>query len=133
MAWERSFEKRIVKIREKELNYLKLNYVIEVLLFKFPLSTFADEAFGNRVSGILFGLWYRSAKLTLVKKCVYRNGLPIIVTLVSFWHFAIVRQQTLTPSIAFTSILGDCQVGFVRGVWTDITFLCSFLADEVCA
>ncbi|RDB27902.1 ATP-dependent bile acid permease [Hypsizygus marmoreus] len=33
------------------------------------------------------------------------NGSPILVTLVSFWHFTIVRQQTLTPSIAFTSII----------------------------
>ncbi|KAJ7896009.1 multidrug resistance-associated ABC transporter [Mycena olivaceomarginata] len=33
------------------------------------------------------------------------NGSPMIVTLVSFWHFAVVRQQQLTPSIAFTSVL----------------------------
>ena len=31
MAWERSFEKRILKIREKELKYQKLDYIIEVL------------------------------------------------------------------------------------------------------
>jgi len=30
MAWERSFEKRVLKIREKELGYQKLNYLIEV-------------------------------------------------------------------------------------------------------
>ena len=30
MAWERSFEKKILKIRDKELKYQKLNYVIEV-------------------------------------------------------------------------------------------------------
>ena len=105
------------------------------MLSRFCGSTFLYPPFltKHRVSGIPFGLWYRSAKLILVQKCFYRNGLPITVTLVSFWHFAIVRQQTLTPSIAFTSILGDCQVGFVRGVRTDITFLCSFLGDEVCA
>lgn len=34
----------------------------------------------------------------------FRNGSPILVTLVSFWHFAVIRQQTLTPSIAFTSV-----------------------------
>ena len=62
-----------------------------------------------------------SIKLTLIQKCLNRNGLPILVTIVSFWHFAIVRQQTLTPSIAFTSIIGSYQVGFVRGVLTDIT------------
>jgi hypothetical protein len=30
MAWERSFEKRVIKVREKELRYQKLNYTIEV-------------------------------------------------------------------------------------------------------
>ena len=39
MAWERSFEKKILKIRDKELKYQKLNYVIEVLWLKFLLST----------------------------------------------------------------------------------------------
>ncbi|KIY53870.1 multidrug resistance-associated ABC transporter [Fistulina hepatica ATCC 64428] len=69
MAWERSFEKRVLKIREKELKYQRLNYLIEVLF--------------NTI-------W---------------NGSPIIVTLMSFWHFAIYRGQPLTPSVAFTSIL----------------------------
>ena len=65
-------------------------------------------------------------KLTVILKCLNRNGLPILVTLISFWHFAIVRQQTLLPSIAFTSILGDCQISFVRGVMTDTTFYAVF-------
>jgi hypothetical protein len=30
MAWERSFEKRVLKIREKELRFQRLNYTIEV-------------------------------------------------------------------------------------------------------
>ncbi|KAG1745260.1 P-loop containing nucleoside triphosphate hydrolase protein [Suillus lakei] len=34
-----------------------------------------------------------------------REASPLIVTLVSFWHFAVWRQQTLTPSIAFTSVI----------------------------
>lgn len=34
----------------------------------------------------------------------YRDGSPILVTIVAFWHFAVVRGQTLTPSIAFTSV-----------------------------
>ena len=38
-----------------------------------------------------------------------RDGSPILVTLVSFWHFAVVRQQALTPSIAFTCITGRCN------------------------
>ncbi|KZT01063.1 multidrug resistance-associated ABC transporter [Laetiporus sulphureus 93-53] len=68
MAWERSFEERVMKIRAKELKYQRLNYHIEVLFN---------------------AIW---------------NSTPIVVTLVSFWHFAVVRQQVLTPSIAFTSI-----------------------------
>ncbi|KAJ7826783.1 multidrug resistance-associated ABC transporter [Mycena olivaceomarginata] len=69
MAWERSFEVRIMKIRTKELEYQRLNYIIEALLT---------------------GLW---------------NMTPIVVTLVSFYHFAVVRGEALTPSIAFTSVL----------------------------
>lgn len=30
MAWERSFEARVMKIRGKELTYQKRNYLIEV-------------------------------------------------------------------------------------------------------
>lgn len=30
MAWERSFEQRVLKIRDRELKYQKLNYFIEV-------------------------------------------------------------------------------------------------------
>jgi hypothetical protein len=29
---------------------------------------------------------------------------PIIVTVVSFYHFAVIRGEALTPSIAFTSV-----------------------------
>lgn len=29
----------------------------------------------------------------------------MIVTLVSFWHYAVIRGQPLTPSVAFTSII----------------------------
>ncbi|GLB42389.1 putative atp-binding cassette transporter [Lyophyllum shimeji] len=69
MAWERNFEAKVLKVREKELKYQKLNYSIETLWN---------------------AIW---------------NGSPILVTLVAFWHFAVVRQQVLTPSIAFTSII----------------------------
>ncbi|KAG5350514.1 hypothetical protein C0989_010730 [Termitomyces sp. Mn162] len=54
MAWERNFEARVMKIREKELKYQKLNYSIETLWN---------------------AIW---------------NGSPILVTLVSFWHFAVI-------------------------------------------
>ena len=61
MAWERSFEKKILKIRDKELKYQKLNYSIEVLWFlNFPIRLLSDEAFWNRLSLIPFGLWYIS-------------------------------------------------------------------------
>ena len=37
MAWERNFEKKILKIRDKELKYQKLNYVIEVPIILFQM------------------------------------------------------------------------------------------------
>ncbi|KAG5641131.1 hypothetical protein DXG03_005945 [Asterophora parasitica] len=69
MAWERNFEAKVLKVREKELKYQKLNYSIETLWN---------------------AIW---------------NGSPILVTLVSFWHYTVVRQELLTPSTAFTSII----------------------------
>ncbi|KAJ7737145.1 multidrug resistance-associated ABC transporter [Mycena maculata] len=69
MAWERSFEARIMAIRVRELKFQRQNYTIESLLA---------------------GLW---------------NATPVLVTLVSFYHFAVVREETLSPSIAFTSII----------------------------
>lgn len=36
---------------------------------------------------------------------------PILVTLVSFYHFAVIRGQTLTPSIAFTSVYFPLELG----------------------
>ncbi|KAH9018832.1 ATP-binding cassette transporter [Lactarius hengduanensis] len=68
MAWERNFEKRILKIREKELKFQRLNYIIEV---RFHMM----------------------------------NASPMIVTLVAFFHFAVIKNQTLTPSVAFTSVI----------------------------
>ncbi|KAI8972894.1 ATP-binding cassette transporter [Trametes punicea] len=68
MAWERSFEARVLKVRDRELKYQRLNYFIEVLWN---------------------AIW---------------NGSPILVTLVSFWHYTVIRKQELTPSVAFTSI-----------------------------
>lgn len=63
---------------------------------------------------------------------VDRNGSPILVTLVSFWHYAIVRRQLLTPSIAFTSILGKVS----PSIWTSFLLMrcrCSLYRDEVCS
>ncbi|KAH6911449.1 ATP-binding cassette transporter, partial [Coprinopsis sp. MPI-PUGE-AT-0042] len=69
MAWERSFEKKVMKIREKELKYQGRRYRMEV--------------FWNFIF----------------------SGSPILVTLVAFWHYTIIRQQPLTPSVAFTSLI----------------------------
>jgi hypothetical protein len=33
MAWERNFEKRVLKIRDKELKFQRLNYLVEVRSF----------------------------------------------------------------------------------------------------
>ncbi|KDQ21679.1 hypothetical protein BOTBODRAFT_26106 [Botryobasidium botryosum FD-172 SS1] len=68
MAWERNFEARVLKIRDRELYFQKRNYLI--------------ETFFNAI-------W---------------NASPVLVTLVSFFHFAVIRGEDLTPSIAFTSL-----------------------------
>ncbi|OAX31449.1 hypothetical protein K503DRAFT_860742, partial [Rhizopogon vinicolor AM-OR11-026] len=88
MAWERSFEKRVMKIRERELKYQKLNYRIE-----------ARDTTSRLV--VFSAIWEAS---------------PLVVTLISFWHFAVWRQQTLTPSIAFTSMLVFNEMRFAMNV-----------------
>ncbi|KAF7292829.1 Multidrug resistance-associated ABC transporter protein [Mycena indigotica] len=82
MAWERSFEDRILKIRSKELKYQRLNYIIESLLE---------------------GFW---------------SGIPVIITLVSFYHFAVIRGEVLKPSIAFTSIIVFNELRFALSLLT---------------
>ncbi|KAJ6552936.1 P-loop containing nucleoside triphosphate hydrolase protein [Mycena capillaripes] len=84
MAWERSFEARIMKIRTRELKYQRLNFTIEALLG---------------------GLW---------------NMTPIIVTLVSFYHFAVIRRETLTPAIAFTSIMVFNELKFALAALPEV-------------
>ncbi|EGO03880.1 hypothetical protein SERLA73DRAFT_84054 [Serpula lacrymans var. lacrymans S7.3] len=96
MAWERSFEKRVLKIRERELKFQKLNYTIEVLFN---------------------AIWYKDAS-------------PVLVTIVSFWHFSVIRGNTLTPSIAFTSILIFAEMKFALNALpeTFINMLQSFVS-----
>ncbi|KAJ7654642.1 multidrug resistance-associated ABC transporter [Mycena polygramma] len=84
MAWERSFETRIMKIRAKELKYQRLNFTIEALLA---------------------GLW---------------NMTPIMVTLVAFYHFAVIRGETLTPAIAFSSILVFNELKFALAMLPEV-------------
>jgi hypothetical protein len=49
MAWERMFEKRILKVRERELSYQWRNYVIEV---RIPM-TLLDN-YSNRITPMGF-------------------------------------------------------------------------------
>ncbi|KAJ6552953.1 multidrug resistance-associated ABC transporter [Mycena capillaripes] len=84
MAWERSFEARIMKIRTRELKYQRLNFTIEVSV---------------------------------------PNMTPIMVTLVSFYHFAVIRRETLTPAIAFTSHLT------IRIVFNELKFALAVLPE----
>ncbi|KAG8779852.1 hypothetical protein FRC12_023788 [Ceratobasidium sp. 428] len=76
MAWERNFEKRVLKVRSKELGYQKQSYLISVL----------------------FNAIWECTPAVCTKSAFSR------ITLVSFYHFAVVRHQNLTPSIAFTAL-----------------------------
>ena len=37
MDWERSFEERVLKVRETELRYQRLNYLLEVCFIEITL------------------------------------------------------------------------------------------------
>ncbi|KAF7354869.1 Multidrug resistance-associated ABC transporter [Mycena sanguinolenta] len=80
MAWERKFESRTMEIRDRELRYQRLTYIITVLWN---------------------AIW---------------NASPVVCCCASFWHFAVVRQQTLTPSIAFTSVILFNELKFALSV-----------------
>ncbi|KIM26711.1 hypothetical protein M408DRAFT_330465 [Serendipita vermifera MAFF 305830] len=84
MAWERMFEKRIMKVRDRELSYQWRNYVIETLFNS---------------------TWQLS---------------PILVTVVAFWHFAVVRQLPLTPSVAFTSLTVFTELRYALSVLPEL-------------
>lgn len=94
MAWERNFEKRVLGVREKELKFQRLNYIIEVLWN---------------------GIW---------------NASPMIVTLVAFFHFAVIKNQVLTPSVAFTSVAVFSEMKFALNALPEtlINMLQSFVS-----
>ncbi|KAJ3540055.1 hypothetical protein NM688_g6278 [Phlebia brevispora] len=94
MAWERNFEERVLKIRDEELKYQFVNYMVEVLW--------------NAV-------W---------------NASPILVTLVSFWHFCYVRGEVLTPSTAFAAmaVFEEMKYAFNALPETFINMLQSFVS-----
>jgi len=105
MAWERNFEKRVLQIREKELKFQRLNYIIEVCS-PFP-RRLKEEMNQTRpsVKVLWNGIWLvilPSLQLYLTRG--NRNASPMVVTIVAFFHFAVIRNQTLTPSVAFTSV-----------------------------
>jgi len=92
MGWERSFEKRALQIRDHELRLQKRNYLLEVR----SLSPYLDSILLNATLKTIFSaIW---------------GGAPVFVSLVAFWHYAVVRQIDLTPSVAFTSLLGMLTV-----------------------
>ena len=55
MAWERSFESRVHKVRRKELKYQRRNYLIEVI-YLLGRSRFSILTFGPSCFSTLFGV-----------------------------------------------------------------------------
>ena len=106
MAWERKFEQRVIKVRGKELKYLKFTYLIEVNSLISLLQLFLKHRFNaaDFVGRRLVRLCWIPDILSQHSFLQFRNATPILVTLISFWHFTVVRRQILTPSIAFTSV-----------------------------
>jgi len=104
MAWERNFEKRVLQIREKELKFQKLNYIIEVRS-SFPRIEGRNETNASFRKGTLErDLVGDPSFFTALPNLGNRNASPMVVTIVAFFHFAVIRNQTLTPSVAFTSV-----------------------------
>ncbi|KAF8962574.1 hypothetical protein BDZ97DRAFT_1920389 [Flammula alnicola] len=89
MAWERSFEKRILKVRARELKYQKQIFRFEVGI-AFDLGDFIEIT----LKYDLRTLWNS-----------LENSIPLLFGLGCFWHFAVVRREELTPTIAFTAIV----------------------------
>ena len=60
MAWERSFEKRVMQIREKELRFQRRNYMLEILFIFIWLAPPLDLAPVCGLTGVSFqgGLAY---------------------------------------------------------------------------
>ncbi|KAF9023271.1 ATP-binding cassette transporter [Hymenopellis radicata] len=102
MAWERNFEAKVLKIRAKELKYQRLT-----------IATLWTR----------YGPWRMLHDRWHLADCRDdRNTTPILVTLVSFWHYTVIRQQDLTPSITFTSVIVFNQLKFALNALPE-TFL----------
>jgi hypothetical protein len=130
MAWERSFEAKVLKIREKELKYQQLNYTIEVSLLvrRYSLSFLCRRRWAILVDSLERYLVRSFSCQTIMLRLKHgitvtiRSASPILVTLVAFWHFTVIRQEILTPSIAFTSVSFAYYL-LVENMYTDVTTL----------
>lgn len=107
MALERRMEGKVMEVRDKELKFQQRHYFIWVRLNGFPESRsvrltnpaeFVDHYMVR--PGVLASQYFDTVRS--------RHIAPALVTLSSFWHFAVVRGQKLTPSIAFTSVSIHC-------------------------
>lgn len=105
MAWERSFEAKVMKVREKELTFQRLCYMLEVR-FPIPLKCHLVWALGKFTGRLqrylVVTLYIGTERYNLNLFC--RSSAPVLVQLVSFWHFTVIRNQILTPSVAFTAV-----------------------------
>lgn len=99
MAWERSFEKRVHKIREKELRYQKLNYNIEVNSFVYAYG----KALLMHVAGplecyIQLVSYPRHVDRVLALYCCPRTGVDSF-NCIYFGEFFYSAQQTIAKFI----------------------------------
>ncbi|KAF8893222.1 hypothetical protein CPB84DRAFT_1848688 [Gymnopilus junonius] len=86
MAWERSFEKRVLAVRKRELKFQNRYSFLKCVTVYELLTKDSD-----------------SVDIDLVE--LLGNSIPLVFALGSFWHFAVIRRQELTPAIAFTAIV----------------------------
>lgn len=74
MAWERSFEKKVLKVRERELKYQKLSYMVELLfnvLWYYPLVPPKVESDGC-TTGMVHQSWSLSSRSGILQLFVGR-------------------------------------------------------------
>ncbi|KAJ7437565.1 hypothetical protein B0H11DRAFT_624815 [Mycena galericulata] len=72
------------------LKFMAWERYFEARVMKIRVRELKYQRLNYSIEALLAGLW---------------NATPVLVTLVSFYHFAVFRRQTLSPSIAFTSQL----------------------------
>lgn len=103
MAWERKFEERLWRIREKELSRQEMTYWMKVMpqigqsVRDGAKIYFIDYLDYSRVSFESVNIAHR------FEQCC-RNIIPLLFALASFGHYTVIRNESLTPSIAFTAV-----------------------------